>query len=436
MKNLILKRLTAIAAVTAFAVVFAKGISFLVVDDTAVYTRLMMHELYNEEKTDTLLIGASLFYRGINPDVVNEKTGRNVFVASSSAQPPDASLVILKDVIKKKQVKEVYYYLTHLNRTNDIDYRERKNLRSVNIISDFMPFSLNKLGFLLNASSPDYYIESFFPAKRVTETFLEPGYLSGLWAVKFSEPYLTYSRETAKSDLEGYETKGYVPATYIATDSDFFGSEGNDPFRAEDISEDWKNSIAEIIRLYRENGIRFVSVGMPITDFHLAAEGNYDDFIAWQTEFMESQGAEYVDFNLLSDKVFERKPSYYVDARHFNIHGAEAFDGIFCDYLNGTLDSSAFEPSVKQRLDAQKTTYYGASLRSNGQELNMKFVCNHPDDIEYRVEAQPPAGERTLLQDFSPNAQLTIPFIEDSRIFITYRIHGENPVTVVHIVNQ
>ena len=59
---------------------------YILTDDVKSYTRVMMHELYEQNEIDTLFIGSSHCYRSINTEIADELLQSNTFNAGTSSQ--------------------------------------------------------------------------------------------------------------------------------------------------------------------------------------------------------------------------------------------------------------------------------------------------------------------------------------------------------------
>ena len=82
---------------------------YLLIDDSASLTRLMMHEFYTEEENiDILFLGSSHCYRSLNPQITDEIFQKNTFNAGSSLQGLDASYALLVEAGKENRLEEVY----------------------------------------------------------------------------------------------------------------------------------------------------------------------------------------------------------------------------------------------------------------------------------------------------------------------------------------
>ena len=52
-----------------------KALRYCLNDDRSSYTRITMHEFYDQENIDTVFIGASHCYRAFVPSIFNERAG-------------------------------------------------------------------------------------------------------------------------------------------------------------------------------------------------------------------------------------------------------------------------------------------------------------------------------------------------------------------------
>ena len=424
------KRIFSVIVILAMMIVLSFGCNYLFVDDVYSITRVMMHELYEDENIDVLFLGASLVYSGIDPVIVGNGIDKNTFVGSSSAQPADASLAVLKEAVKTHQIQEVWYNAAHASSLMTYRAEDRTDLMDVHLISDYMHFNANRISLLLNASSPAHYMSGFFPAVRYRNKVLDMDYLKTLWSRKHSEAYQTYGYDWLIKQDQKYAGKGYAPSEGTVDSGMFYTEFGNSPFEKSEISETWKNDVINMIRICRENNIRFVLFGMPMTDYILSAIGNYDEYIAYFSSFARDNNVEFVDFNLLSQEVFPKEQSFFKDAHHLNRTGAEAFSRVLAEYMTGRIPDTAFVSSVSGKLEAKEPCYYGICLTDTEDTRTMRLVANHPEQFEFRIELTPEDGSARLLQDFGPNEVFAVPREESGIITVTYRIRGGTPVKI------
>ena len=74
------KSVCMIIGIILIVCILIEGCNYLVVDDTNSYTRLTLHELYeNDENIQTLFLGTSHCFRAYDPDLYEQLTGESAF---------------------------------------------------------------------------------------------------------------------------------------------------------------------------------------------------------------------------------------------------------------------------------------------------------------------------------------------------------------------
>ena len=101
------------------------GLRWLLTDDTASYTRLMMHEFYRQDNIDILFVGSSHCYVSLDPRITDEIFEANTFNAGSALQAQDASFALIREAVERYNVRQVYMEMYYLMMDND-EYRERE----------------------------------------------------------------------------------------------------------------------------------------------------------------------------------------------------------------------------------------------------------------------------------------------------------------------
>lgn len=322
-----------ISLVTVFLLLIMglKGVRYLVTDDTKSFTRLMMHELYSqEENIDYLFVGSSHCYRSVVPTIADEKLGGHSFNCGSSAQKLDGSLVLVKEVLKnncpKEIVLDVYYEMI-----DTIPHSEREELTSTYALADYMPFSVNKVMYLLNASSSDYYFNSFIIGRRNWRKLFDFDYIREIWNKKHQKEYKEY--EWAKSEFdEGY----YAERGYVAFEGQVENVEDNTDSIRIDIdkfTDEWKAELDEIIQICKDKGIKLTVVAAPLPDKTLSRIENYTDYMKYISELLTSKNVSYFDFNNDELKIKELDESCFMDGDHLNSKGAEIYTEVLADCL-------------------------------------------------------------------------------------------------------
>lgn len=420
-----LKQSIAVIAVCVLVRCGGKLLDDLLIDDTASYTRLMMHEFYEQDDIDILMVGASHCFGGIAPSIVEENTGKSVFLASSSSQPPDVSFALIKEAVKFYDIEQIYLEISAAIAVGTGSYKERTDMTQVYLISDYMRPSLNRVSLLLGASSPEYYLNGFWYAKRTgVETFSWERVASVL-SKKRTDLYREFGYDYAGNDHQTYVGNGYIAESYQIEPSKYYNNSGNNArIDTGMISNDWCDTILDMIDFCRKKNIKLTFYAAPVSNFQLAASGNYDEYIAYVKDLVDGKAVEYVDFNLLKEDYLPYLTTNFSDGDHLNMYGAEAFSKIFSDYVNNELPREAFYGSVREKLEKTEPEYYGIAYRDDTDGQRIRLISNHPGKLEYKVEMAYDDRESLLFQDFSQNSQLCIPYDQLGTIVVTYRLIG------------
>ena len=406
----ILIRVFAVIYISMAILCTASFLDYILVDDTNSYTRLMMHEFYNQDNIDILVVGASHCSMGFNPSIANEITDKKTFNASNFSQFPDTSYVLIKEAIQLYDVKEVFLDVSANIAELTGEYKKRTDLTGTYLISDYMRPSLNKIELLLNASSSEYYVNSFWKARRNWDSFFDFKYIDDLIRKKESEEYRNFTSELRLDEKTWYVEKGFVAVDESIDEHLFYVEDHVNKINIANISEDWKKTINSIIDCCNENNVKITLFAFPISCFQLVIQNNYDEYIDFIKGFIKNKNVEYIDFNLLKEDYFPYKQSNYEDENHFNIYGAEDFTIILSKYINGEIRNDAYYSSISEKLSSIKPDYYGI-VYNDLEEQNVRvihMISNNPDYYEYKVEIERRDGTSELLQDFSNNNVLSI----------------------------
>ena len=187
-----------IKCLIVLAMVFVFNYCF--VADINSYTRVMMDELYKDGHIDVLFLGASHTYRTFDPEIIEEKTGLNVFNAGSSSQQVQGSYYLLKDVYEKNGVEVVFFDVTY----HMLAVEGTPDKTATYIIADYMKGLKNKYHYLWDAYGSEGVVNGTFP-------FLHSLNLSVSTLVEHIKrehirnpySYITY-------DNEAYQGQGFV----------------------------------------------------------------------------------------------------------------------------------------------------------------------------------------------------------------------------------
>ena len=338
-------------------------------NDTDSISRVMMYEMYHQDKNiDVLFSGASHVQLSFDTTVTDQNFQMNTFNAGSSAQSLQATDAIIREVADQYDLKQVYV---------DLDYsvvmRDEVNLESIYAVSDYMRPSLNKVAFLLHATPAKYYINSFLPLGKGKTLVHNPKEILSILEKKNSYNYRNHI-----SDVDSYMGKGYI-ASHVYLEGTGFAQTGEFDTIPSEIPAGQQDTLNDIIEFCKEKNIQLTFITTPMSDFTLTGMGNYDAYVEQIRTFLQGKGVSYYDFNLCKPEVLDLEGiQYYTDDNHLNRDGAAMFSEVFAKFFTGQIEEKDFfYSSYTEKTDAQDSRVYGFCVEDDGSSLSVQPVGNH-----------------------------------------------------------
>lgn len=400
-----------IATILFFTLLLGCGefFQYILVDDTTSYTRIMMHELYSQEDNiDILFVGSSHCYRSFNPAITDEIFQQNTFNAGSSAQRMDGSYTIIKEAMKNNNIKHIFLEV-YFGVAEGFDYKTSNQLTSTYIISDYMKPSVNKLLYLINASQPEHYFNSFVLARREWQSMFDLDYMMELINKKHTEDYYNYTYKFVSGKNEYYAGKGYVVSTDSIDGEVFYSDYGCEALNINSLaSQDWEKYLWKIINLCDKENIKLTLISAPIPDYCLASCGNYDEYINKINSIIEYANVDYYDFNLCREEYWPCTTQFYYDTSHLNKQGADLFSQNFALFFSGKIaEETLFYSTYQDRIASLKPQILGLNYEvvniENVEKKRMHIISTFDTDTKYKVVAYPKEGEEYVVQDYINN---------------------------------
>ena len=433
----------AVIAFLAFAVVFSishKALWYLLVDDTNSYTRITLHEMYHQqENIDVLFLGSSHCYRSLDTSVTDRLFEANTFNGGSSSQNWDGSFALLQEAGKQYQLKKVYVEMyCHMAGRN---YKERSDLTSTYLISDYMKPSFTRVRYLINASSPEYWIHGFFPERRNWHKLFERLYVSGLIKKKSSDSYKNYGYVgNPDTDEEYYAGKGFVASRKFIEKEGYVKNTHSDSV-AKTFSEDDITSLRNIIEYCRKHEIELCFFSAPMPDIVLVDAGEYDSYVTYVTDFFKGYDVPYYDFNLCKADYFSYDSSLFKDMEHLNMYGAAQFSEVFSKFFTGKINAEdLFYPSYQDKLNAAGDWLYGLvyQLKVAEEEKTFTFEVIQNGEVDYKASIYKKIEgeeEYVLIQEKDSLKPVSLPAEETGQLCISIfqKGCGEEPTNEVVI---
>lgn len=322
---------------------------FALSDDHNVISRVMLHDLYEENDIEILFCGASHCQLGVDPEIISDITGMNCFNCSSSAQGLETSYALIKEAEKRNPLKKVY-----VNVDYSIVTRTKPNLESIYIVSDYMKPSINKYSFLINATDFSYYVNSFAPLHKGR------GYLKNFSLIRDNIKYkMTPDYYDYLYVDSSYMGKGHISSRSVIEEGSLWhkGDISIDSFELPERQEKYLN---QIISFCDSRNIELTFIGIPVTDFYLERLPNYDDYINIMEDFFVSKNVNYQDFNKIREDILDLNENCnFNDDEHLNYIGSDKYSKVLGLYISNEMEKGSFYDSYKDKLIAKDFTISG-----------------------------------------------------------------------------
>lgn len=426
---LVKKKVKRIAACLLFCVMFTgcgEFFRYILIDDTDSYTRIQFHEMYEQENIDVLFVGSSHCELSFVPEIFDDELGIIAFNGGTGSQRLDGSYMIIKEAARYNDIKHIYLELYYVIAYEA--YKTRTDLGPTYNISDYLRPSPDKYQYLLDASAKDYYLTGFIPARRNWAEFFDADYVKELLIKKGTDAYINYEYTYVTEEASRYAGKGYVAYKRSIENWNYFSPGGWGNINLDNVSDDWRHSLEEIIAFCDKRNIPLTLISAPVPNFLLAGAGNYDEYVGLVQSVIEGTNVDYYDFNLCKETYFPNTSSLFADDNHLNCYGAESFSHLLADLINGIItEDELFYASYDEKLENLEPTVFGISYHDDKNEdgetvRNCKIVSTGNKGLEYEISSLTAGGEFCRIQDFSDNSLFAIASEEHGTFTIAYRL--------------
>lgn len=379
------------------------GLDYVLSDDTKSYFRTTLHQLYEQENIDSIFMGASHVYSGIDPAITDKIWKENTFNGSTASQRINTSYALLKEADKAADIDTCYLEMTVGGVTKVIGEGMTPEVYNV---SDYMKWSWNKISYLLRAVKPEDYINSFCRARRNWKSIYSLSTLKETVSKKSQDNYKNYIPVEKKTHY--YAGKGFV---YFSGEFKNADTSDIENYKGP-ITEDYQYYFQKIVQYCQENDIELICFSFPVTEYMMESIGNYDKYYVQAKQLCEEYGISYYDFNLANPSILDMQDSDFRDTHHLNGEGAEKFTKVFANFFAGKIEKEElFYESYAEKREHLPKRFIGVNLsRDESEEIcKIKPITTKEDDYEYEVYYQDENGEYNLLQEKSPNLKIKLP---------------------------
>lgn len=360
-----------------------KILNYILINDSRSYTRVMFHELYSQdENIDALFLGSSHCYRSLNPDIIDNIWMQNTFNGGTSSQNLDGSYIILKEAVKRNDIKEVYLEMFYT--TMGSVYNARTEMTSTYIISDYLKPSFDKLYYMVTSIPKEHYLDAMIKARRNWKKAFEKDYINNLIRMKESKEYRNF--QYVDNGNESYQGKGYV-GNYTSIENDtFYQQEHFTPIRENRLSEDDIKYLRKIKNLCDKRDIKLTLFSSPMSNFRLCDVGNYDSYIDQVGSIANELEVEYYDFNLCKGKYLSLTSKDYYDDQHLNYAGAEKFSKCFAEFFRSDSKDRYFYSSYEEKMKNSLPELLGIITSKKDSLLTIEAIANKEVNVLYRID--------------------------------------------------
>lgn len=349
--------------------------NYLYVDDTDDFSRYMLHDFYEqEENIDRIYIGSSHVFCGIDPLILDEINEDNNYNLATGNQQLIGSYYLLREADKKHDISHAYidlYYncmtegMGNIHNYNEFPY-------SWSIINQMKP-SLNKFSYMINLSEPRYYYLAFLPFIRYKEQLFQMDYAAGIVNAKRTETWKNYQYYHIRQ-IEGKQfvmknaEKGFL-SNYATPESGRFYEEMSElSLKEEPITKEVLEYFVKIIDYCDVHDITLTWINCPISDFQLAGNGGYDNYVNQLKELSVQYNVPYYDFNLCKKEYLDLSlDQYWSDKGHLNTAGSKIFTQFLGEFLkaeeNGdSIYADCFHDSYEEKISAAEKDIFGMEI--------------------------------------------------------------------------
>ena len=306
--------------------------------DYAVYTKLMLHDMYTGEDCDIVFLGSSKTYSTICPETVRENLSMTAFDLASSGQGMMGGYYLLKE-----------YFDFHDTNYVVLEMQENKLLgfgldgKGINAGNYQITDALKKTNstywnYFKEAYSFDNYFGAFLPVvhyrSNFTYGFAKNRIFSGQWLkIITNRPYGEYKGNGYLNE-ESYNGE-FIDKTIIEY------SESVLNFDTE-LCEDSVLYFEKTLQLCNENNCKLILITYPVTD-HATSINKIQECNDFYSEFAQRYNLDYINMMLCKEYSVVKDDAYdFSDEGHMNDFGAKKYSYFVCEELKKVFNEEDY----------------------------------------------------------------------------------------------
>lgn len=394
-----------------------KTFEFILIDYSDDNFKSAMERFYSHDDIDTLFLGSSHLFCGVNPDILEEKCDGNIYLEGTPVQKPDTSYYLLKEACKKNDIKKVYLEMYYwVFREENINSRGDDYLPYAYAVSDYMKPSIDKYRFIFHSTPRERLITALLPATRYSDQLFNLEHIEK--TLKSKDHSSHEDSKTPEPNENGFIGLEVTQAPEENTETLSCSKMENGKWIEEvtpsesvnvcHIGKYAQKYLQKIIDYCTSNDIELVLFCTPMTDYQLAILNDYDNYHQEIARIAEQNNIVFWDFNLLKPEYHPFFETRFGDIHHLSSEGADEFTSLLGEFINNDIssnDTRYFSQSLSEKWKQENSRLFGLQVSSSDGEYLITPFANFEIDADvYEVigvalneDGQPIEDNQTLL---------------------------------------
>lgn len=352
-------------------------------DDAQSYTRALFKEFYNQDNIDVLFCGASHVSHGLYPKIMDEKLGVKTFCSGTPNQRIDGTYAIIQEAVDKYNVKEIWLEMDFAVAKASGNFKKEIPSKSTFLVANSLKNKERKFSYILNSTSPKYWINSFCPIGIDSLVDLNP--IKAIKRLKIKIKRILIGDDFDIGNGHSYGGKGCVLDDDLV-ENGTYTSKGEFPINIQSIEGDFEKYVKLIMDFCKEKDVQLFFYCQPQSDFYLASKTNYDEYHKYIEKIIYPN--KLIDFNYVKADVITFYEQDFYDDNHFNKTGVVKYTNFFCDYYSNGMKGDIFYNSFNEKLSLQTPKILGLIMTDiDKKKLKVTPILNTNDFSKVVVNA-------------------------------------------------
>lgn len=376
-----------------------------------------------DEQVETLVIGTSTSQDGLNPQPLNERLSTNTVNLSSTCQSTESSLVILRRALSDHpEIKRVLLGTSY----SELESRERVD--TTTLLTQAMATGQGPVKAAITYSR--LFTDSAIGTRVQSMAALVPFTLSHVSYTPSAIKSNVLTRLECESPIEAMEQRdshwvnlGHGFAVHDVN-ADFATIPFSDVYghfvAGEDLDAHELASLKKLCAFCSSHDLELIVFVLPSPFFQQISLGElYPQNMSQVRDLVETNGATYLDFNLIHPDLFSTVETDFCDALHLNADGALKFSAFLGDTIVDLESGQDLKPrfySYEQWDEYLRTTdqiwyaFFEDEIVGNELQLTGIAFAGPSCQVEYEYALLDEAsGEWQVFRDWSVDPVCMLP---------------------------